>query len=353
LGLGELPAMKQMTIYDIAKLANVSVATVSRVINDTAPVKHSTREKIEQIIQEHQFEPNAMARSLLKKETGTIGIIVPDLTNPFYTEVLAGAEQEAITSGLTFLLTNSIGNYKKESEYLAIMREKRVDGMIFIGGRINLRAADEELDQELIQHASVIPTVLVNGTVKGNNLTRVLTDEYKGACIAVQHLIDSGHQSIGFLGGETHMSTTATKLRAFRRTLKNAGLEVCEEWIKTDSFSINSGYEQMLKLMQLPERPTAVFCINDFVAIGAIKAAVDQGVNVPEDISIIGFDDIPLSHHFIPEITTVSQQAIELGRTAVQVLFKLMNQEKVKKQTVIEPVLKVRQSSSAIKAKAH
>lgn len=340
--------MKQITIYDIAKLANVSVATVSRVINGTAPVKHSTREKIERIIQQHQFQPNAMARSLLKKETGIIGIIVPDLTNPFYTEVLEGAEQEALTTGHTFLLTNSVGDYQKESQYLSIMREKRVDGMVFLGGRINLKAANEELDQELIQHASLIPTVLVNGTVKGNVLTRVATDEYAGACMAVQYLIDCGHTHIGFLGGELHMSTTSTKLRAFKKTLRDAGLDVREEWILTDSFSIDSGREKMNTLLQLAEKPTAVLCVNDFVAIGAIKTAIDQEVSIPDEMSIVGFDDIPLSHHFIPEITTVSQEANELGRTAIQVLQKLMNHEKVKKHTVIEPKLIVRKSSAPI-----
>lgn len=340
--------MKQMTIYDIAKLANVSVATVSRVINSTAPVKDSTRKKIEALIQQYQFQPNAMARSLLKKETGIIGIIVPDLTNPFYTEVLAGAEQEALTTGHTFLLTNSVGDYQKESQYLSIMREKRVDGMIFLGGRINLKIGDEELDQELIQHASTIPTVLVNGTVKGNALTRVATDEYTGTCMAVQHLIECGHKQIGFLGGELHMSTTSTKLRAFKKTMREAGLEVREEWILTDSFSIYSGRKQMEKLLQLADKPTAVMCVNDFVAIGAIKTAVDHELTIPDDMSIIGFDDIPLSHHFIPEITTVSQEANELGRTAIQVLQKLMNQEKVKKHTVIDPKLIVRKSSARL-----
>jgi len=339
--------MKQMTIYDIAKLANVSVATVSRVINSTAPVKDSTRKKIEALIQQYQFQPNAMARSLLKKETGIIGIIVPDLTNPFYTEVLAGAETEAFTTGHTFLLTNTIGNYEKESSYLSMLREKRVDGMIFLGGRINLRNGNDELDQELIQHASTIPTVLINGTVKGNVLTRVATDEYKGTCMAVQHLIDYGHKHIAFLGGEMHMSTTSSKLRAFKKTLKDARLQVREEWILPDSFSIDSGRKQMQQLLSLKKKPTAVFCVNDFVAIGAIKTAVDQGFNVPDDISVVGFDDIPLSHHFIPEITTVSQEAHELGRTAIQVLQKLMSHEKVKKHTAIEPKLMIRKSSAA------
>lgn len=119
------------------------------------------------------------------------------------------------------------------------MREQRVDGTIFLGGRINLKSGNDELDQELISHASIIPTVLINGTVKGNVLTRVATDEYVGTCMAIQHLINGGHRHIGFLGGELHMSTTSTKLRAYRKTMRDAGLEVPEDWVLTDSFSID------------------------------------------------------------------------------------------------------------------
>ncbi len=337
--------MRQVTIYDIAKEAKVSVATVSRVLNDTAPVKVSTRAKIEELIEKYNFQPNAMARSLLKKETGIIGLIVPDLTNPFFPEVFAGAEHEAQQSGYTFLLSNSIGDYAKESEYLSIMREKRVDGIMFMGGRINLKQCEEPLVQELVQHASVIPTVLVNGGLRNTDLIRVSTDEAAGTALAVKHLIELGHTKIGFIGGESHMTTTSIKLRAFRKTLKEAGLAIREEWLLPDSFSIDSGKRQMLKLLAMSDRPTAIFCVNDYTAIGAIKAAAEMGIRIPEDISIVGFDDIPLAHHFIPELTTVSQQANELGRTAVNVLKAMMNKEKVKKLTSLEPQLIVRQST--------
>ncbi|ANY71080.1 LacI family transcriptional regulator [Paenibacillus sp. BIHB 4019] len=339
--------MKQVTIYDIAKEAKVSVATVSRVLNDTAPVKGSTRAKIEELIQKYNFQPNAMARSLLKKETGIIGVIVPDLTNPFFPEVFAGAEEEGQQSGHTFLLSNSIGDYAKESEYLSIMREKRVDGVIFLGGRINLKNCDEHLVQELVQHASIIPTVLVNGGLRNTNLIRVATDEAVGTALAVRHLTQLGHTEIGFIGGESHMTTTSIKLRAFRKTMKDEGLEIRENWLLPDSFSIDSGKRQMLKLLDMEERPTAVFCVNDYTAIGAIKAATEAGLTIPTDISIVGFDDIPLAHHFIPELTTVSQQAHELGRMAVQVLKAIMKKEKVKQLTSLAPQLIVRQSTEA------
>ncbi|MGO4371083.1 LacI family DNA-binding transcriptional regulator, partial [Paenibacillus sp. MCAF20] len=269
--------MRQVTIYDIAKEAKVSISTVSRVLNDTAPVRGSTRAKIEELIQKYNFQPNAMARGLLKNETGIIGVIVPDLTNPFFPEVFAGAEEEAMRSGLTFLLSNTIGDYVKESEYLSIMREKRVDGIIFMGGRINLKHCEEHLVQELVQCASIIPTVLVNGGLRGTDLTRVATDEAAGTVLAVQHLIELGHTQIGFIGGESHMTTTSNKLRAFRKTMKEANLDIREEWLLPDSFSIDSGKRQMHNLLAMKERPTAVFCVNDYTAIGAIKAAAEAG----------------------------------------------------------------------------
>ncbi|MFC5407130.1 LacI family DNA-binding transcriptional regulator [Cohnella soli] len=340
--------MRQITIYDIAKEAKVSVATVSRVLNGTAPVKASTRAKIEALIQKYQFQPNAMARSLLSKETGIIGVIVPDLTNPFFPEVFAGAEQEAQESGHTFLLCNTMGSYAKESEYLNIMQEKRVDGIVFIGGRINLKDCEPELVQEVVEHANKIPLVLVNGNLKNTELTRVVTDEYTGTLLAMRHLIELGHTQIGFIGGESHMTTTSIKLRAFRKALRDEGIPVREEWILPDSFSVDSGRQMMQKLLDMKEQPTAVCCVNDFTAIGAIKTAVENGLKVPDDISIVGFDDIPLAHHVIPELTTVSQQANELGRMAIKVLRQMMNKGKTKKLTALEPQLVVRQSTARL-----
>jgi LacI family transcriptional regulator len=338
--------VRQITIYDIAEEAKVSVATVSRVLNGTAPVKVSTRAKIEALIQKHQFQPNAMARSLLSKETGIIGVILPDLTNPFFPEVFAGAELEARESGHTFLLCNTTGDYNRETDYLNIMQEKRVDGIIFLGGRINLKDCEPHLVQEIVDHANKIPMVLVNGNLRNTVLTRVVTDEYAGTVLAVRHLIELGHTQIGFIGGESHTTTTSIKIRAFRKTLRDEGLPVKEDWILPDSFSMDSGRLQMQKLLAMNERPTAVCCVNDFTAIGAIKTVVENGMKVPDDISIIGFDDIPLAHHVIPELTTISQQAHELGRTAVKVLRQMMNKGRVKKLTTLEPQLVIRQSTA-------
>jgi LacI family transcriptional regulator len=337
--------LKIITIYDIAKEANISVATVSRVLNNTAPVKESTRERINRIIDKYHFQPNALARSLTKKETGMIGIILPDITNPFFPEVFSGAENEARELGYTIFLCNTLGDCQRESEYLNILREKRVDGVLFMGGRINMKNLHPDLVKEVVDLEVRMPIVLVNGDLAKSNLTRVFTDEVVGAELATQHLIDLGHKDIGFIGGIDYMTTTIQKIKSFKKTLERNNLSFNENWLLYDSFSIQSGRNMMTKLLEMNKKPTAVICINDFVAIGAIKSALEHGVKIPKDISIVGFDDTLLATAVIPELTTVSQQSHELGKTAVQVLHKLINKEKVKKLTILAPELIVRDSS--------
>lgn len=342
--------MKTITIYDIAKEANVSVATVSRVLNNTAPVKASTRETIMKAIEKYQFQPNALARSLLKKETSTIAMILPDITNPFFPEVFLGAENAARQKGYTFFLCNSAGEYSRESEYLTILREKRVDGIIFLGGRINLVNCPPELSQEVIELSRHVPIVLVNGNLPKSGLHRIYTDEAEGSALATQYLIDLGHKDIGFIGGMDNTSTTILKIKAVRNKLKEHGLELRKEWLQTDEFTVKSGKDLMNRILDQENRPTAVLCVNDFTAIGAIKAVIEHGLRIPEDISIIGFDDTPLSTAVIPELTTVSQNTNELGELAVETLHQIINGKSPKKNMMLKPQLVVRESTSSFKS---
>jgi LacI family transcriptional regulator len=297
------------------------------------------------IIEKHQFQPNALARSLLKKETGTIAVVLPDITNPFFPEVFWGAENEARDKGYTFFLCNTAGDYNRESEYLTILREKRVDGIIFIGGRINLSQCPEPLAQELVELSKHLPIVLVNGSLPKSGLHTIYTDEAAGAVLAAQHLIDHGHREIAFLGGRNNMSTTMVKVRAFRKTLEANGIPSKDNRVLFGDFSIQAGKELMNELLSRQDRPTAVFCVNDYTAIGAIKAAVERGLRIPEDLSIVGFDDMPLASAVIPELTTVSQNTHLLGKLSVELLHQLVNKHKAKKITKLEPQLVIRKST--------
>jgi len=342
--------MKNITVYDIAKEANVSVSTVSRVLNDTAPVKASTREKVNAVIKKYQFQPNALARSLISKATGMIGMILPDITNPFFPEVFKGAEDEARAKGYTLFLCNSGGDNRRESEYLSALMEKRVDGILFLGGRINSTRCRPELADEVAELSERIPVVLVNGTLPKHSLHRVLTDEAAGAESASQHIIGLGHREIAFIGGVADMMPTVQKVKAFKKKMTENRLRIRPEWIVHGDFSVESGKASMTKLLRGRERPSAVLCVNDFTAVGAVKAAIEHGLRVPEDISIVGYDDTPLATTVIPELTTVTQQTYELGKQSVHLLHRLISGEKAKKVTILEPQLVVRQSTGPYRA---
>ncbi|MFD0693065.1 LacI family DNA-binding transcriptional regulator [Paenibacillus sp. GCM10027628] len=339
--------MDPVTVYDIAREANVSVSTVSRVLNDTAPVKHSTRMRIMEIMEKYKFQPNALARSLVNKKTGMIGMLFPDSSNMFFPEVFGGAERAAQKLGYTLFLCNTFSNFGRESEYLSLLCERQVEGIIFMGGRINARHCPEALIQEVVDIRKRIPVVFINGSLPGHPCHRVKTDEYAGTQLVVQHLIDAGHRRIAFLGGHPGMTTTTEKLKAYRATLERNGLPFHNEYVLLRDFSIPCGYELMQRLLSVPKRPTAVMCINDYTAIGAIKSALAQGICIPEEMAIAGFDNTQLSAAMNPELTTVSQNSEQLGIRAMEILNQLIQKEKVKKLTILEPKLMIRQSTSA------
>ncbi|WP_334074410.1 MULTISPECIES: LacI family DNA-binding transcriptional regulator [Paenibacillus] len=346
--------MKSVTVYDIAKEANVSVATVSRVLNNTAPVKKETRERVKELIDKYQFQPNALARSLIKKETGMIGIILPDITNPFFPEVLSGFDREARKKGYTYFLCDTVSanaddaeQYVRESQYLNVLAEKQVDGIVMLGGRIDLAKPGRELAEEVVEVGKRLPVLLINGRIPGAGLPRVANDERFGAEMATTHLIELGHRNIALVGGYRHMSNTLQRTAGFTKTMERYGLQVRKEWVLHEGFSVDSGTEFMNRLLRLPNRPTAVFCLNDLVAIGVLKAAVKAGLKVPQDISIIGYDDIPFASYSIPELTTVSLRAHDLGVTAAELLHKMITKSKVPKTTLIKPELVIRESTGA------
>lgn len=339
--------VKDITVYDIAKEANVSVSTVSRVINGTAPVKDSTRKKVMDLIEKYQFQPNALARSLLKKETSMIGVVLPNITNPFFPEVVLGAENVAREEGYTLFLCNSMGDFELESQYLSILQEKQVDGILFLGGRINLQRCPRSYVEEVSAINKRIPIMLINGNLPRSGCHLVSVDEYEGAKIATQHLIDLGHQDIAFIGGSRKTLTTVQKIKGYRHCLEENGILFREDRvIQNDSYSIQDGKKIMDQILSQKDRPSAVFCVNDFTAIGAIKSLWEKGLKVPEDMAVCGFDDTLLANSITPELTTVSQKSEELGRTAMQNLLRVIRKEKQRKKTIIQPELIIRKSTT-------
>ncbi|MCJ7842263.1 LacI family transcriptional regulator [Lederbergia sp. NSJ-179] len=339
---------ENITIYDIAREANVSPATVSRVLTGNAKVRPQTMQKIVSVIEKHNFRPNSLARSLLHKQSKTIGFILPDINHPFFSTFVLNSEAHALELGYTSFLCNTLNNSKNESKYLQSLVEKQVDGIIYLGGRINDSNTGEQYADEMKKVMERIPVVFVNGQLAGVDAHIVKTDEEAGVDHLVELLVNLNHKKIGFLGGKEGITSTDVKRNAFIKAINRKGLEVNNHWILGSGFSIESGEEVASRLLNLKERPTAVLCVNDFVAIGVIKVLTKFGLKVPDDISVVGFDDIYLAKHFPPGITTISQNYEQLGRTAVDILVDLMKEKNPKKETVVSTALVLRDSCKAL-----
>jgi LacI family transcriptional regulator/LacI family purine nucleotide synthesis repressor/LacI family repressor for deo operon, udp, cdd, tsx, nupC, and nupG len=332
------------TIYDIAKEANVSPATVSRVLTGNAKVRPQTMRKIVEVIEKYNFRPNSLARSLLYKQSKMIGFILPDINHPFFSTLVQKSEAHALELGYTSFLCNTMNSSENESKYLESLIEKQVDGIIYLGGRINDTDTDEEYAEEMKNVMKRIPVVFVNGQMAGVDAHIVRTDEESGLIKLVELLINLNHKKIGFVGGQKGISSTEVKKNTFIKTIKSKGLEVKEEWILDGGFNIESGEEVAAQLLYLRERPTAVVCVNDLVAIGVIKVLTKFGLQVPENISVVGFDDIYLAKYYPPGITTVSQNYDLLGKTAINVLVDLINEKEAEKETIVPTSLVLRDS---------
>ena len=315
---------KIMTIYDIAKVAGVSPATVSRVLTGNARVKEDKKEKILSIIKENDFKPNALARGLINKATKTIGFIVPDITNPFFSGVFLEAEKKALSLGYTMILCNSMNDNRMnrtgvESLYLDLLREKQVDGIVIMGGRANEKKSGKDQVEELKAITDKIPVVFINGAMSGVKSYHVAADEKKGMKELINYLAELGHKKVGFIGGRKGITSTDIKLKAFMEAVDNKIFQSRKEWMIDSNFSVEDGYESM-------------------------NAAKDRGLRVPEDISVTGFDGIYMTDAVRPRITTVSQNYPELGAKAIEIIDKLTIGDKVKRKYIIDTVMLVKDS---------
>lgn len=329
----------RITIYDIAKEADVSVSTVSRVLTGNARVKDDKRIKIEEIIKKYDYRPNEIARILSKKESKTIGVILPEIINPFFSSVFMEVERVCLEAGYAMMLCSTLNRVENELFHLSKLSEKQVDAIIFMGGSAN----DREVSTETIRHMNQIlettPIILINGRIEGVDCHRIIVKEDEGINNLVDYLAALGHKKIGMLGGIKGVTSTDIKHESFISALQRNGLAINNDWVITWSFGVESGYETMKMLLQLEEKPTAVIAINDFVAAGAIKAAKYAGLRVPEDISIAGFDGSYIANLVEPSLTTVSQNYEEIGKVVVDTILQIMNNKFTEKEKTIDTML--------------
>ncbi|MEK3991604.1 LacI family DNA-binding transcriptional regulator [Robertmurraya sp. FSL R5-0851] len=316
-------------IADVARMANVSTATVSRVISNAGTVKKETAEKVLEAIKKLNYQPNMLARQLRRSETKTILVVVPDITNTFFSAVLRGIESVAIENGYQVLLGDARNNVETETSYLTILGQKKADGLILLTAR-----TDQKILEELSQD---YPVVLACEYYEGTVLPTVSIDNVSSARKATEYLISLKHNRIGHISGPLNVVVGRDRCKGFHQAMSKHGLLVDPSLVQEGEFSFESGFNLMMKFLSLEEPPTAIFAGNDEMAMGAIKAAKSKGFRVPEDLSVVGFDDIKFASIFEPALTTIAQPTFDMGQKAMHLLLRLINNEELEKDQFILP----------------
>jgi LacI family transcriptional regulator len=330
------------TIKDVAERAGVSTTTVSHVINGTRFVSPELRQRILQAMEELDYRPNVLARSLRVGESKTIGLVVPDNTNPFFAEISRVIEDVGFNEGYSVFLCNSDGRVEKEQAYVRSLLSKRVDGVVFITA-----GGSTEPLKDLTRHDT--PVVVVDREVPLSLADLVLLNNKMGGSLATRHLLDLGHRRIACITGPSMLTPSADRVRGYREAMEQAGIALDPQWIVQGDFRPSGGEAGMRQLLGLSEPPTAVFACNDLMAIGALHAIRAAGLRVPQDISLVGFDDIALAADLIPPLTTIAQPIAEMGEIAVRLLLSRINGKRELTQTqrhVLEPRLVQRESTA-------
>jgi DNA-binding LacI/PurR family transcriptional regulator len=304
------------TIYDVARKAGVSIGTVSRYLSGNGYVGEAARERVKEAIQELGYTPSGVARGLTNKRTRMIGFVVSDLLNPFNPEMVRGAQDLADESGYCTLIYNTDGDGRREVRALKLLYERRVDGLIITPPET------KEGNQCILElHQQGLPIVLIGRKLETVMIDRVTTDTYAGAIDAVTYLAQMGHTRIGFIGGLSAYNIAAGRRQGYLDGLRKAGLPFDEQLIVEAPLTRESGANAIDHFFQLAQPPTAIFATNDIVAIGAMQEFMRRGGRIPDNLSIVGFDDITLAAHVQPPLTTIAQPRPLLGRTAVELLL--------------------------------
>ena len=313
------------SIKDVAREAGVSIATVSRVLNDIDVVNEDTKKKVLDAIKKLGYRPNIVARSLKTQRTKTIGILIPDISNQLYPEIVRGAEDVSNIYDYNVILCNSDLDIDKEKEYLRVLKEKMVDGVIYISSSLS----DEILD--LINELD-LKTVLVETKDKDGLLPSVTIDNVKGCYDSTKLLIDKGLKNIAFVGTDKDtMNAWGDRYVGFEKAMKEAGLNIDPELVYFSSIKVKTGYEGISKFLEMGKKFEGVVCASDDIAMGAINALRDNNLEIPKNVSVIGFNDNFAASIFYPKITTVSQPTYDMGSVAMRMLIKLLNKQELEK----------------------
>jgi LacI family transcriptional regulator len=329
---------RPVTMQDLARYAAVSTSTVSNVLNNARYVRPSTREHVEKAMKELGYHPNKLAQAMVQKYTRTIGVIIPDNANPFFSELVRGVEEILSNSGYFVFFGNSENDPNKERYYLQGYLERHVDGLL-------IAIASETDYKDLFDLSANLPIVLVDRAIRDWTGDCVVPDNETGMQLAVGHLVSLGHQSIALINGDTRLSTAKERRKGFEASIQSFGLSPAS--ISEGVFSVDSGYIQTVSLLHNTQRPTAICAANDLLAIGAMRAIFEADLRIPEDISIVGYDDIPFASFIHPSLTTISQSARSIGTESAQLLLKrLRNPQETPQRIIMNPKIIIRHSTS-------
>ncbi len=304
----------RVTMADVAREAGVSLMTVSRVINDKNDVAPTTRQQVLDVIGRLGYRPSGIARGLATRRTGTLGLVVPDVANPFFADVARGVEQVAYAEGYNVFLCNTEEDPARELAVLESLEEKRVDGLVLCSSRL----PEDELRAVVGRYPAL---VLVNRRLEGDQGRSVLVDDQRGGRLATQLLLEAGHRAIGFLAGPAVSHSGRERARGYRAALADAGLDYQPAWVRHCAPVVEAGQGATRALLAEHPEISALFCYNDLVAVGALQACAELGCQVPADLAVVGYDDIPLAALVSPALTTCRVLRFELGAETVRLLL--------------------------------
>lgn len=330
------------TIRHVAKAAGVSIATVSATINQSAYVSPALQERVRKAIGDVGYHPDAIARSLKKGSTQTLGLIISDIANPFFTALVRGIEDVANARGYAVILCNTDEDLEKERAYLRLLRSRRVDGLI-------MAAAGAGEDYHRFFVAVNTPLVFIDRKIPTVPADAVVVDNVAGARQVVEYLLRLGHRRIGTITGLPQISTTHERIQGYRQALESSGQTVDPGLMRGGNSRLEGGHQAALALLELAQRPTAIFATNNLMAIGLMRAVAERGLRCPEDLSVACFDDFDWASVFHPRLTTVAQPTYEMGAKAAELLFARLEGTLAgdPREVVLSPTVVIRDSCAA------
>ena len=337
---------ENISIYTIAKEAGVSPATVSRVLTGSARVSDVKREKVETLIKQYDFKPNALARGLSNIETKIIGILVSDIRNPFYATMVVECERFANANGYMLMLCNSLGSNSLEYTHIEKLASQQVDAIIQIGGKVDEVVSDEIYVEMINRIANKMP-IVITGKLDGADCYQVNIDEGQSMEIVLEYLIQNGHENIAFVGGRADVKSTLDKRFRYRKIMQKYGLPIREDYIiVSNTYDIEGGYAAMKEFMNKDiEIPSAIIAINDFTAVGIMRYLKEQGLSVPKDVSVASFDNTYMAEGYEPNLTSIGYDYKAFGESLIGTAIAAIRKEEPARTQFIKSTLYVRESS--------